>query len=276
MFLDGTSTQSGLRQAWLNAARLQIRVVSALVRRETRAHFGESRLGYLWAIIEPTLHLAGYVVLFVYILGRRVPVGGSIVLFMLTGMLPYFLYNKLASYLTSAIPSNKTLLNLPPVKPLDVLLSRAILEASTYLLVGIIMLTTLFLVTGDEQTIPRNPLGLAVATAVIVLFGFGLGAINSTVQAYFSHWAAIFGLVFGPLYLLSGVWFLPAEVPPPLRDYLLYNPILHLVLWFRTGFYPPEVTAYLDRGYALCWAIGVLIAGLLLQRVMRRKILEPS
>lgn len=63
---------------WVEASRLQLRVLAALVRRETRAHFGERRLGYLWAVIEPALHLLVYMVLFTYILRRQNPVGGSL------------------------------------------------------------------------------------------------------------------------------------------------------------------------------------------------------
>ena len=132
------------------------------------------------------------------------------------------------------------------------------------------------MIKGDPQIIPRNPLGLAAAIAVIVTFGFGLGLINSAFQSMLANWANLFALVFGPLYLLSGVWFVPDQVPMPLRAYLLYNPLVHLILWFRSGFYPPYATTYLDRSYAVTWAIALLIFGLILQRVLVRKILEPS
>lgn len=61
--------------------RVQVRVISALVRRETRAHFGEYRLGYLWAIIEPGAHLGALMILFIYVLRRHIPVPGDPTLF---------------------------------------------------------------------------------------------------------------------------------------------------------------------------------------------------
>jgi capsular polysaccharide transport system permease protein len=260
---------------WAEAARLQLRVIAALMRRETRDHFGERRLGYLWAIIEPGLHLAMYMVMWTYIFRRYNPVGGSMPLFVATGLVPYFLYYKLATYLSSAVESNRPLLNLPPVKVFDVLAARAVVEATTYLLAGVALLTILLLV-GDGQAIPCYPLTLAEAIAVIVAFGFGVGMINAVLREFIRAWPTIYMISLAPLYLLSGIFFVVDEVPRPARGYLLYNPLLHLVIWFRSGFYPDYSQAYLDRGYAITWSVCALVIGFVLVRVARRKLLEPS
>lgn len=275
MMFDEAGEFSAPRQSWLEPLRVQVRVLGALVRRETRAHFGESRLGYLWAIIEPGLHLLAYSLLFSYVLRRHPLVGGSLILFVLTGLIPFFLFSKLAVYLMTAIPSNRALLNLPLVKPFDVFLSRFILEGSTYLLVGFLLLIGLFL-TGEPQAIPCDPLNLIGAIAALLCFGFGTGLINAVIVSFLPNWSTIFSIMMTPCYLLSGIWFLIDEIPSPFRDYLLYNPLLHLVGWFRSGFYPHYSTAYIDRAYALKWAITAVVLGLGLLRVARRKLLEPK
>lgn len=260
---------------WADAARLQLRVVAALVRRETRDQFGERRLGYLWAVIEPGLHLGMYMMMWTYIFRRYNPVGGSMPLFVATGLIPYFLYYKLATYLSSAIESNRSLLNLPPVKIFDVVTARAIVEATTYLLAGLALLMIL-LALGDGRAIPKYPVTLAEAIVVIVTFGFGVGMINAVLKQFFQAWPMIFMVSLAPLYLLSGIFFVVDEVPRPARDYLLYNPLLHLVIWFRSGFYPHYSEAYLDRTYAITWSLSALVIGVLMVRVARRKLLEPS
>jgi capsular polysaccharide transport system permease protein len=262
------------RRAWADAVRLQIRVVSALIRRETRAHYGESRLGYLWAVIEPLGHLTVLCVLFIYILHRRAPVGGSLAVFFLTGLGAYFLYSHIASYMTGAVAANKALLNLPPVKPIDVIVARAILEASNYLLVVFLLFSALA-VWGVDEAIPWDPMTLAEAIGVICLLGFGVGMINVTISLYIHKWGFLFGLVSGPLYFFSGIFFSISEIPPPYRDYLQYNPLLHCVVWFRLGFYHGLDEGYLDRGYVLRFAVAAVVIGFGLLRVTRRKILEP-
>ena len=275
MLPDPPHNSSSARHAWMDAARTEVRVISALVRRETRAHFGETRLGYLWAIIEPLLHLIAYVVLFTYILRRPTPLGASLQLFMLTGMIPFFLFSKLANYLAGSIDENRSLLNLPPVKPFNVMASRAILETTTYLFVGFLLLVGISL-NGVENTAPYDPEQLALALAASVAFGVGVGMTNAVLRAFFRNWMMIFGFILSPTFLLSGIWFLPSTVPPPFRGYLLYNPLMHYILWTRTAFYRGYAPDELDRGYAMSCSVLALAVGLALLRVARRKLLEPT
>jgi len=232
------------------------------------------RLGYLWAIIEPGLHLVAYVLLFAYVLRRHSPLGGNLTLFMLTGLLPYFLFSKLSTYLAGAVDGNRSLLNLPPVKPFDVLASRAILESTTYLFVGFLFLTCMFL-SGAVDAAPHHPSRLAAATMGIVGLGIGVGIINAIMRAFINNWPTIFGIILTPAFLLSGIWFLPSAVPPPFREYLLYNPLMHYIMWTRSGFYRNYNPIELDRDYALWWSVLTLALGLALLRIARRKLLEP-
>lgn len=270
-----SASSSLLQHRWNQMVHSQVRVIAALIRREMRAHFGESRIGYLWAIIEPILHIAGFTLVLIVLLKRHIPMGSNATFFMLTAVLPYFLYYKLAVYVGASVENNRALFNLPPVKPLAVVISRAVLETMTYLVVGFILIVGLIL-GGVTEAVPAHPLQLAVAIAVVVMFGTGFGMINIVVRVFISNWLTIYSLVTSPLYLLSGIWFLSEQVPQPLRGYLLYNPLMHFVMWSRTGFYRDYNPEYLDRPYALVWAIGALVLGLALLRVARRKVLEPT
>ncbi len=254
---------------------MQFRVIAALIRREMQAHFAESRLGYLWALIEPVLHLAGFLVVFVLVLHRQAPMGTSTALFMVTGIIPYFLYSKTGEYVSGAIMSNRALLNLPPVKPLDVVLARVVLESTTFMFVGFLILLALYM-GGVEAALPHNLLRVLEASVAAVCLGTGVGLINLVIRSLFTHWMTLFSVVSFPLWLFSGIWFLPEQVPLPFRDYMLWNPLTHLLMWFRTGFYRDFEPAFLDELYALGFIGVVLAAGLAMMRVARRKILAPS
>lgn len=260
---------------WKEGIRLQFRVIAALIRRETRAHFGESRLGYLWAVIEPTLHMVVLGLLFSYVMRRHSPLGGSLMLFMLTGLMTYFLFYKLASYVAGAVAENRSLLNLPPIKPLDVMVARVILETTTYLFVGFLLFLWLG-VTGHDGAVPSHPIRLAGGIATTICLGFGIGLINAIIRIFVHNWSTIFGFLLSPIFLLSGIWFLPDGVPPPFRSYLLYNPLMHCIMWVRSGYYrsydPPE----LDRGYAVGVSFLIVAIGLTLLRLTQRKMLEPT
>ena len=40
------------------AFSIQLRVIGALILREIRGRFGRAKLGYLWAIFEPLMHIS--------------------------------------------------------------------------------------------------------------------------------------------------------------------------------------------------------------------------
>lgn len=262
-------------QRWGYAIRTHVRVVSALVRREMRAHFGESRIGYLWALVEPSLHLAAYLVFFIMVFKRNAPIGTSTALFMMTGIIPFFLYSKLAGYVSSSIRSNRNLLTLPPVKPIDVVVARVVLESGTYLFVGFLMFLALY-VGGIAEAIPYDLLAVMEACMLAICIGLGVGMINIVIQSYFHNWMAIFGIFTFPLWIFSGIWFLPEAVPQPFREYMLYNPILHVVMMFRTGFYWNYKPYYLDAPYVVGVSVLLVAIGLALMQVARRKVLEPT
>lgn len=69
--------------------RSQARVVHALIIRETRTRFGDSRLGYGWALIEPILHIALLAAMFSLLMRGRPPIGTHFFLFYFTGLVRY-------------------------------------------------------------------------------------------------------------------------------------------------------------------------------------------
>ena len=261
------------RQDWRVAIRTHVRVVSALVRREMQAHF-ESRLGYLWALFMPAMHLGGFMLVFTYLIKRHVPLGTSTSLFLLTAIVPFFLFSRTASYVSAAVGSNRSLLILPPVKVFDVVVARVVLEATTYLFVGFFMLFILYL-GGVTDAMPHNPHAVMEACILAISLGLGLGMVNIVVLSYIHTWMVFYGMFTFPLWMFSGIWFLPEQLPEPIREYALYNPVMHIVLMFRKGFYPNYDAVYLDASYATLVSALALALGLALMQVARRRVLDP-
>lgn len=257
-----------------SAVRIQLRVTAALVRRETRARYGDKRLGYLWAIIEPVLHLAVYAWVINYVRMRHSFLGGSVILFMLTGLAPYFLFSRLSVYLSGAIEENRSLLLLPPVKPFDVLAARAVLDTTKHFVVNFILFTAVYIGITSEA-LPEHPIELSGAIVGVAGFGIGVGIVNAVIRFFIHNWMMMFSVISTPLFLLSGIWFLPTHIPPPYRDYMLYNPLMHYIMWFRSGVYRSYQPQDLDRGYAVLWTVAFVMLGLTLLRVFRRKATEP-
>ena len=120
--------------------RTQGRVVHALIIRETRTRFGDSKLGYGWALLEPTAHILMLSLVFAVLMRGRPPIGEEFFIFYYTGIIPYHMFVHTSSSMTYAIAGNGSLLQLPLVGTFDVLMARGLLELLTDTLVAALLL----------------------------------------------------------------------------------------------------------------------------------------
>jgi capsular polysaccharide transport system permease protein len=257
--------------AFLDAVRLQSRVIGALVLRETRTRFGTSRLGYMWALAEPIVHVVVLNILYLAML-RRPPIGTSLALFFISGIIPYFIFQKPSQLLMGAISGNRAILQLALVKNVDVIIARALLELGTILIVSLLLFTGLFCLGHMDSNVIVRPLIIAEAFGLAWLLGLGIGAINAVLSVIIKSWSTIYSMLTRPLYLLSGVFFMVERMPPPYNSYLTYNPVLHAIELCRSGFYPSYGQYTIDVPYLALWSFGSIALGFSLERLLRRKI----
>ena len=67
--------------------RTQCRVIQALIIRETRTRFGDAKLGYGWALLEPILHITLLSGVFSLLMQGRPPIGTHFFIFYFTGIM---------------------------------------------------------------------------------------------------------------------------------------------------------------------------------------------
>lgn len=167
---------------------LQIRVLASLVLRETRATFGTSAFGYIWAIITPTASVGLLVFLF-SVIGRQPPFGSSLALFFATGILTLQFFTELSGKLMTVFDANRALLTYPIIKDVDTLLARSLLIVATYVLIMSIFYTVL-IVLGLAQ-IPARPERVILAFLATAFLGIGFGTLNAVIASLWDTWAQI-------------------------------------------------------------------------------------
>ena len=255
------------------AVLTQWRVIHALIIRETRTRFGNSTLGYGWALLEPILHILTLSLVFAVLMHGRPPIGTQFFIFYYTGLIPYHLFVHTSSSMTYAVTANGSLLQLPLVSTFDVIIARALLELATDLLVAVILLAG-FGVLG-LGAMPDNFAGLSASIAAIWLFGCGCGFVNAVINGYCKSWDKIWAQLTRLLYFCSGIFYVPGMMPDWIRGILAWNPVLHAVDWFRSSFFIDYQPHWLDRTFLVTVAGVTLAAGLALERALRRRLYEP-
>lgn len=250
-----------------------VRVVSAMMIRETTTRYGGKFGGYLWAFVDPVAH----VVLMTLIFRAMVHIpalGTSFAMFFATGFLPWMFYNSMTTWIGGTIRANKALLSYPVVSPIDALVARYIVQTGTSVAVAAIVMWIVAAI--DHTRLSVDAATLAAATATATLMGFGIGFINITLYARFPLYEKFYTMASRPLFFMSGVFFLTDSIPKPYSEYMLWNPIAHVIMWFRAGVYSEYRPHGLDPAYAI-WMTAIYIAvGMVLLTVSGREIREGS
>jgi capsular polysaccharide transport system permease protein len=258
---------------WGERMRCQRRVIGALIIRETRTRFADSKLGYGWALIEPVLHITVLSVTFAVLMYGQPPIGTDFFVFYYTGLIPYHIFVHTSNGMSHAITGNGPVLQLPPVTTFDVIAARGLLEIITDLIVAVILLVGFGAI--GLAAMPDDLWGPAMALLVTAGFGCGCGYINAVLTVFFRSWDKTYSQLTRILYFISGIFYVPAMMPDWARDTLAWNPLLHAIDWFRAGFFQGYQPHWLDRSYLVGLAILALLVGLGLERALRRKLSVP-
>lgn len=237
------------------------RVVSALLVREMEARFGNKPGGYVWAFLDPAANVALLTLIFQAI-ARAPPLGTSFPLFFGTGYIGFQFYQAMATYLNGAVRANKSLLNYPNVAPVDTIVARYILQLVTTVAVAVVVMSVIIATMRVPPEISWPP--IIEAAFIASILGLGVGLSNNVLFIKYPLYEKVYAIISRPIYLISGVFFLPDAIPHPYKDIVLLNPLIHVTMHFRTGFYDEYRALGLDINYAYGFAFLTFFFGMVL------------
>jgi capsular polysaccharide transport system permease protein len=253
----------------LQGLKVQLRVIFSLVLREARVRHGRSRLGYAWAIIEPAA-----VIIFLTILFSQIRSGSAsgidFATFFATGVLPFQMFRSTSQYVALAIDANRPLFNYLPVKPIDAVIARSVLEICTLIVVMILVYG--FHVIVLDAPLPRDMAGLSLVIFLTWLMAFGAGLCLAVGRRYLPSLPNIYGVMMGASFFVSCVFYSLSAVPSHLREILVWNPIVHIVEGFRGAYFGAYRTPDVDLFYLFIWGITLVFVGLLIEPAAKRKL----
>jgi capsular polysaccharide transport system permease protein len=237
--------------------------------REARTRYGRQRAGYLWALIEPLLHISIFYLAFSYRL-QIIPIGDSLFVFLATGFGVYLGFRDVLGRTQGGYASNESLLAYPVVRLMDVFLGRALLELATWLAVLVMIFGGMLLL--GYGYVPHGILDMLAAIAALFAIAFGVGVTLGIVSEFLPSIGNLMRAPMMLLYFISGAFFLPDALPPAIRDIIYWNPVLHAITLFREGYYPGYESHFLDLRYLAAWALGSIVVALIVERIARKPI----
>ena len=249
-------------------------VVFALFVMEVQVRFGSKRMGYVWAIIDPMTKVIIFAAIKVVLMNMDIP-GLDFPVFLAISFFWYEFFRRVIISSMNVFKANKTLYNYKRVFPVDVLIATLLLEFMVTLLSLMVFLGILYYLEMDIS-IKDFPM-VFVSVMWLGVFTFAIGLFSAMINSFYKNYEKFITFLFTPLMFASGLFyaldFIPARFEM-VKEYLLYNPLVHFMEMLHGNYFRVLDTAYVDYDYMLFWTIVPLFVGLFLYRRSEKKIVN--
>ena len=255
----------------MTAVREKGNVMRAVMLRDMRTRFFDHGLGFLLVSIWPLAHMA--ILLIIYSsTGRQAPYGEGLNVFFATGLIPTLLFMYVSRFMSLSLILNRPLMAFPAVHVTDILFARAILEAIAAA-ITLLMMFIILIVSGDDPR-PIDTVQAVLCYLSTLLLAVGVGSLAGVIVMFMPFFATIYALSMVVVYISSGTLFVTAALPERVADALAWNPVTQAVEWMRTAYFETYPDRLIDKTYLVSVGLGCLCLGLLLERLLRRTMIE--
>ncbi len=253
----------------LRLFRLQYTVIGALLMREIHTRYGRENIGHLWVVGEPMLFCVGVAIMWTAIRPAHEH-GVPVTAFVITGYVPLTMWRHCVGRSVKAFDANGSLLFHRQVTPLDIILSRCVLEIIGALIAGVVVSAGAILLGYMD---PPDNIGL-MYLGLFYQAMFCLAC--ALIMAPLSEMGEVLDKFVGAVMYLSlpfsGAFTMVDWVPKSLQTVLLWSPSVHSLEIIRKGQFGSSVHAYYDQVYLSASCAVMILIGLSLTLRSRKHI----
>ncbi len=257
---------SAPRPLLVDCARMQLRVIGALIIREMHTRFGRHRFGYLWLFFEPLL--LGAMIAIIHQSRGGEAMRGSFEFFAI-GYILFFKFRGIVNRASSTIQSNLGLLYHRQVTLPDLFYARHVIESIAC--TGVMVVFTIAAVAMGGQ-FPDSVIKMLSAMMLMFLLSQGIALM---VGAATAEWDGLERLVHAMSYLMlpfSGLFFMVEWLPEWMQDLVLWVPTVHIFELLRDGQFGDTFRPVYDLQYVAGWILATHLIGLAGLRIVRNRL----
>lgn len=230
-----------------------------LVKREIKAKYKQSVLGYAWVLLVPLINLVVLSVVFSYFI--KIPTGGiPYPIFLFTALVPWIFTANAISSATKSLLSNKTLITkiyLPRVVfPLSAIFAKFV-----DLLLYALILIGFMLVMGIDIQITMLYIPIIFTTHMMLISGISF--ILSATNVYYRDVENLLEVAIAAWMYLTPVIYPPELVPERFRQIFNLNPMTPIINSYRNVVLHGVAPPWESFGFATLVSLILLVFGYL-------------
>lgn len=269
-FINSTSDRAHIWQELRSGLIVQGRVIKALMLREIHTINGNSKLGYLWVLIQSIFGIAVFWGVRHFMGATQAPHGMGMAMFLAIGFGVWNIFSDVIARSMTAVSGNKALLTFPQVTELDVMIARMLVTTATQIFVTILIIASARIMLGEPLVLGSLPL-LLTLIVVVPLMSLGFGLVFSSLAVFVPVLEKLIPMLLRILFFVSGVFFSISVFSQSMTSILLWNPVLHAVELLREAMHAPYVIQGVSFSYLLLVTLSICTIGGLLERYVRSR-----
>lgn len=238
--------------------------------REIHTINGNSRLGYLWVLIQSIFGIAVFWGVRYFSGAGSAPHGLNTAVFLATGFCLWNIFSSGITRCMSAVDGNRALLTFPQVTEFDVMVARIIVISATQIVTAAFIIFCSLFAMGDSIIIGSIPLLLFLLICVPIL-SLGCGMIFAALAVFAPALNQIIPMILRIMFFVSGVFFSASIFSQSVADVLFLNPILHAIELIRMSLHEPYVVPGVSWTYVLASSVVTCAIGGYLERYVRSR-----
>jgi lipopolysaccharide transport system permease protein len=237
-----------------------------LTLRELRSKYKRSFLGWTWSLANPLAIMTVYTVVFKYFL-KATPRPGEpsgldvYALFLLCALLPWNFFQAGVMGSLGSLTGNASLIK-KSYFPRELLPAATVGSNIVSHMIEMGLLLVALLAFGNWRAAVYLPYVLLL-TVMTALFAFGLGLAFSAINVYFRDVEHFMGILFLCWLYLTPIIYPFSVIPHKYATFVKLNPMTDMSLSYRAALYDGTHPGWFEMGYYGLWAVGSLIAGLI-------------
>ena len=169
-----------------------------------------------------------------------------------------------------AMEINRALLHHQPIRPMDIIYSRILLEFSGA--AGSFFILYLIFVQLGICAWPADVLKMAVGYILVIWFSFAFVLIMAALAEMSETIERVSHIILYLMLPFSGVFIPLYAIPEKFREILLYFPLVDVVEYFHRGYYGDRMPTYYHIGYSIFVILGMTLFGYALTIIAIRRV----
>lgn len=242
-------------------------LLKALVTRDLKVKYRRSILGYLWSLLNPLFMMVVMTVVFSNFFRFDLP---NYPLYLIIGQVVFSFAAESTTMAMSSILDNAALLKKVYVPKFIFPVARAASSFVT-MLFSLVAIVIVMLATN----VPLQPTMLLLPIPLFFLFVFclGLGLILSALAVYFRDMFHLYSVFVTAWSFWTPIFYPIKIIPEEYRAYLVYNPLLHILNYFRDILLYDKIPGVSDTLLCCEISFGALILGLIVFKRLQKQFL---